>query len=617
MDDNLFTLGALPAGQDRWRFRVWAPKRQRVDLLVTSPQERTVPMTADQRGYYEATVDSLPTGSRYLYRLDGKIERPDPASRFQPDGVHAASAAIDSAFTWDDHAWFGLPLRDYAIYELHVGTFTPEGTFEAIIPHLESLKELGITAIELMPVAQFAGERNWGYDGVYPFAVQNSYGGPVGLKRLINAAHRTGLAVVLDVVYNHLGPEGNYLGDFGYYFTDRYRTPWGSALNFDGPYSDEVRRYFTENALYWQTEFHVDALRLDAVHAIHDFSAVTFLEELAEAVHLQSEKINRRFYLIAETDQNNARLILPQTLGGYGLDAQWSDDFHHTLHVLLTGEKAGYYADFGGIDMLAQVLRDGYAYANKYSASRKRRHGSSPQLTQTRQFVVCSRNHDQIGNRMKGEPLGELVSFEGLKLAASTVLLSPFVPLLFMGEEYADVAPFQYFTSHGDPELVDAVRRGRREEFAAFDWQGEVPDPQDPATFQRSKLNRGLRKHGKHHVLWRYYRELLRLRHELAPLRFAEKDTMRVTESPREQTICIHYWTAQADVFLMLCFAREAKASDLALPQGRWQKILDSAEAQWNGPGSVVPAEITSGERVTTTLPGYSCTLFRRQPAQI
>lgn len=340
-------LGAIYLGDGRCRFRVWAPFSQRVQVHIIAPQDRVVPLARDSWGYHQGMVEGAEPGSLYLYLLDGGKERPDPASRSQPQGVHGPSEVVDPTFPWEDGAWSGLPLRDYVIYELHVGTFTPEGTFEAVIPHLDYLRDLGVTAVELMPVAQFPGGRNWGYDGVYPFAVQDSYGGPSGLKLLVDACHQRGLAVALDVVYNHRGPEGNYLGDYGPYFTERYRTPWGHALNFDGADSDDVRRYFVENALFWVTEYHVDALRLDAVHAILDHAPRTFLEDLAEAVHEQAERLNRRVYLMPESSANDARLIRSRELGGYGLDAQWNDDFHHALHTLLTGERQGYYQDYG------------------------------------------------------------------------------------------------------------------------------------------------------------------------------------------------------------------------------------------------------------------------------
>ncbi len=367
------TLGALLQDDGSCRFCVWAPQVQSLEVHLLDPFERLVEMRRDEQGYFEIVIDDLAPGTDYFFRLDGTTDRPDPASRYQPQDVHGPSQVVDPRFAWDDPHWFGLPLSDYIFYELHVGTFTPEGTFAAIIPHLDELVALGITAIEIMPVAQFPGSRNWGYDGVLPYAVQNSYGGPAGLKILVNACHQRGIAVVLDVVYNHLGAEGNYLSNYGPYFTDRYRTPWGSAINFDGPHSDEVRRYFIENALVWITEFHIDALRLDATHAMLDFSANTFLETLVAAVHAQAERLNRRVYVIAESDRSDDRLLRSPEVGGYGLDAQWSDELHHALHTLLTGEQFGYYQDYGSFRQLAQAFRQGFLYSGEYSPFRKRR----------------------------------------------------------------------------------------------------------------------------------------------------------------------------------------------------------------------------------------------------
>ncbi|MBE0604550.1 MAG: malto-oligosyltrehalose trehalohydrolase, partial [Deltaproteobacteria bacterium] len=354
-------LGATPLPDGCCRFLVYAPFSRGVEVRLLSPAERSIRLERDDSGYHSGIAEGVAAGALYHYRLDGGIERPDPASRRQPQGVHGPSMVVDpGAFPPGDRGWRGIPLSSYILYELHVGTYTAEGTFDAVIPRLDSLAELGITAVELMPVAQFPGERNWGYDGVYPFAVQESYGGPEGLARLVDACHRRGLAVVLDVVYNHLGPEGNYFRDFGPYFSDRYRTPWGSAVNFDGPHSDEVRRYFLENALYWIRGFRVDALRLDAIHGIMDFSASPFLAELASAVHRVRSGENRFAYLIPESDLNDARVVNAPERGGYGLDAQWSDDFHHALHTLLTGERDGYYADFGGIEHMARAFTDGF-----------------------------------------------------------------------------------------------------------------------------------------------------------------------------------------------------------------------------------------------------------------
>ncbi|MBI3962494.1 MAG: malto-oligosyltrehalose trehalohydrolase [Deinococcus sp.] len=604
-------LGATYLGKGQCQFLVWAPLAQQVTVHLTEPRDRVVAMERLAGGYHHTLVEDVQPGSLYLYKLDGSQERPDPASRFQPHGVHGTSQVVDArAFTWEDQGWRGLPLPDYVIYELHVGVFTPQGTFDAIIPRLGELKELGITALELMPVAQCPGSRNWGYDGVYPFAVQNSYGGPESLKKLVNACHRRGLAVVLDVIYNHLGPEGNYLWDFGPYFTDRYKTPWGPALNFDGPHSDQVRRFFLENALYWLTEFHLDALRLDAIHAILDHSARPFLEELAIAAHQQGERLNRRIFLIAESNLNDVRIIQRLELGGYGLDAQWNDDFHHALHTLLTGEQFGYYQDFGTVQYLAKAFSEGFAYTGQYSPFRQRRHGNSSRFIPAQRLVVFTQNHDQAGNRMLGERLSQLVSFEAWKLAAGAVLLSPFIPLLFMGEEYGETAPFQYFISHSDQALIEAVRQGRREEFATFQWQGEVPDPQDEATFRRSKLHWELRSQGQHQLLFELYRELLRLRRTLPALAQLSKDHLEAVGWEKEKVLFVRRWTEQEQVFMVFNFSQVQLPLALPVPAGSWQKQLDSAERRWGGAGSTAPATFSSEGTTTLSLAPQAFVLF-------
>jgi len=605
-------LGASYLGDGRCRFVVWAPSAQMVEVHLFTPRERVIVMERDDRGYHRAVVDDVMPGSRYMYRLDGQKERPDPASRFQPQDVHGPSEVVDPRYTWAEDRWFGLPLRAYILYELHVGTFTTEGTFQAIIPHLDDLKDLGITAVEIMPVAQFPGNRNWGYDGVYPFAVQNSYGGPVGLKRLVEACHQRELAVVLDVVYNHLGPEGNYLWDFGPYFTDRYRTPWGAAINFDGPQSDEVRRFFVENALYWISEFHVDALRLDAVHAIYDRSALPFLQELAEAVHQRAEQLNRRVYAIAESDLNDARLIRSRDLGGYGLDAQWADDLHHALHVLLTGEHGGYYRDFGTVEQLARIYRDGYAFSGQYSPYRQRRHGNSPRFCDAHQFVVYAQNHDQIGNRMLGERLTQLIPFDGLKLAAAAVLLSPFIPLLFMGEEYGETAPFQYFISHLDPQLVEAVRKGRRDEFSAFAWLGEPADPQDEATFRRAKLDHRLRQEGHHRILLEYYKELIRFRKTVPALASPSKERIEAFGWEQKRVLFVRRWCGKDEAVLILNFGVQASVL-LPIPAGHWHRRLDSTEKKWQGNGSQVAESLDSEGEVVLDLGPKAAILLTRE----
>lgn len=569
-------------------------------------------MELKQRGYHQAVVESIEPGSLYFYLLEGDKERPDPASHFQPQGVHGPSQLMDLRFEWEDSCWFGLPLEDYIIYEIHVGTFTSEGTFDAIIPYLPRLADLGITALELMPVAQFPGNRNWGYDGVYPFAVQNSYGGPMGLKRLVNACHNHRMAVILDVVYNHLGPEGNYLGDFGPYFTERYKTAWGLALNFDGPHSDEVRDFFIENALYWIAEFHMDALRLDAVHSIRDHSPLPFLEELSEKVHRQAKLLNRQVYVIPESASNDARLIRSRELGGYGLDAQWNDDFHHSLHVILTGERTGYYEDYGEIGQLAKAFREGFVYSGERSSFRRRRHGSSSRETPAYRFVVFAQNHDQVGNRMRGERLSQLLDLESLKLAAGVVILSPFIPLLFMGEEYGETAPFQYFTSHSDSNLVEAVRRGRRAEFAAFQWEGELPDPQDEATFLRARLNLNLREQGQHKVLVEFYGELIRIRKALPALALLSKEHMQVAGYEKEQVLFVRRSSGDDEVFMAFHFGAGEVSLSTPLPAGRWRKLLDSEDKRWQGDGSSVPEVLHSKGEILLPLRPKSFAVLAR-----
>jgi maltooligosyltrehalose trehalohydrolase len=606
-------LGATVLADGRCRFVVWAPRATTIEARLLTPAERCVPLTRGPRGYFRGVVDAVPPGARYVYRLDGSKARPDPASRWQPEGVHGPSAVVDpAAYAWRDHRWSGRPLAEYIFYELHVGTFTPEGTFDAVIPRLESLAELGITAVELMPVAAFPGERNWGYDGVQPFAVQHSYGGPDGLRRLVDACHARGLAVVLDVVYNHLGPEGNYLGDYGPYFTDAYRTPWGDAVNVDGPDSDEVRRYFTESALAWLTDYHIDALRLDAVHAIKDFSARPFLAGLATAVHGRAARLDRRRFLIAESDLNDARLIQPPAVGGFGLDAQWSDDFHHALHVTLTGERDGYYEDYRGVADLATAFRQGFVYTGQRSAFRRRRHGGPPTGVADEQLVVSSQNHDQVGNRMLGERLGQLVSFERLKLAAAAVLLSPFLPLLFMGEEYGETAPFQYFTDHGDPALIEAVRAGRRAEFAAFAWRGEAPDPQAESTFRRSKLDHALRDSRPHRLLWEWHRELIGLRRTLAPFAWPSRGATSATADDGAPVLTVRRWSGAEHAVTLFNFGDSPATVSVLLTGGPWRARLDSAAARWAGPGSDLPETFDGYGPTALTLPPTTVVVLAR-----
>lgn len=612
-------LGAEYLGEGRCRFLVWAPYADRVEVILLSPREAVVPLTATERGYFYGTVEDVAPESRYRYRLhterDGEEirERPDPASRFQPDGVHESSRIVSTDFRWTDGGWAGIPLARYIICELHVGTFTPEGTFEAIIPQLDRLIEAGYTALELMPVVQFPGDRNWGYDGVYPFAVHDAYGGPGGLKRLVDACHGKGLSVILDVVYNHLGPEGNYLRDFGPYFTDFYQTPWGDAVNFDGPRSDEVRRYFIENALYWTVDCHIDALRIDAVHAILDFSARPFLEELGAAVRRAGEAHNRRIHCIAESDLNDTRVIRPRSLGGFGLDGQWNDDFHHALHALVTGEREGYYRDFGTIGELARSWTEGYAYGGRYSAYRRRRHGNSSRNIPARRFVVFAQNHDQIGNRLKGDRLSSRLSLAELKLTAGCVLLSPFIPLLFMGEEYGETAPFPYFVSHTDPDLVAAVREGRRREFAAFGWDETPPDPQAEETFRSAVIDPGRRREGNARVLYEFHQALIRLRKEIPALSRLSKKRTRVALDEKERLFFAHRRDGESEVCIAFHFDGAERTAALPFPRGRWHRRLDAGEVRWGGAGTAAPDRIETDGGAEVRLSPHAVLLYEKE----
>jgi maltooligosyltrehalose trehalohydrolase len=583
--------------------------------LRIAGEQREILVTREHNGYFSTYVSGLKSGTKYFYLLNGKLERPDPVSRSQPEGVHGPSEVVDpDEFKWQDQDWTGIPMEEMIIYEIHAGTFTHEGTFGGIIPYLDYLKnDLGVTAVELMPVAQFPGERNWGYDGTYLFAPQNSYGGPQGLKALINACHTKGLAFILDVVYNHLGPEGNYLNDFGPYFTDRYRTRWGPAINFDDRESDEVRRFIIDNALYWVTEYHVDGLRIDAIHGIFDFSARHILFDIREAVHSQAERLGRHIHVVAEGDLNDVRVINPPEQGGHGLDAQWNDDFHHCLHALLTKERQGYYQDFGDIRQMAKALREGFVYTGQYSSFRKRRHGNSSKHLPPAKFVVFSQNHDQVGNRMKGERLSTLTPLEALKLAAGVVLLSANIPLLFMGEEYGEESPFQYFISHTDPALTEAVRKGRKEGLAALDLQGELPDPQSEETFLRSHIHLDLRRRGRHKILFELYGALIKLRKEIPTLSHLNKTELEVETCGERPLLVMRRGYGEDRAYGIFNFFETPAEGKILMRKGIWQKVFDSSSDEWGGQGSLLPEFIPShGSEVRLGLQGYSFVLYRK-----
>jgi len=507
---------------------VWAPKGDRVEL-VTAEGRRAMEPGA---GGWWSTPRDLPPGTDYGFALDGGEPLPDPRSAWQPAGVNGLSRALDhAAFGWTDAGFRAPELGEAVLYELHVGTFSHEGTFDGAARHLDQLVALGVTHVELMPIAEFSGDRGWGYDGVDLFAPHHAYGRPDGFKRLVDAAHARGLAVLLDVVYNHLGPEGNHLDRFGPYFTDRYATPWGRAVNFDDAGSDEVRRFVIDNALMWLRDYHVDGLRLDAVHAMFDGSATHILEELAEAVHVLGAALGRPLVVIAESDLNDPRLVRSPEDGGYGLDAAWADDFHHAVHAALTGEADGYYADFTDPDALARAVCTPYLYAGTYSAYRDRRHGRDPGDLPGHRFVVALQNHDQVGNRARGERIGHLVSEGRARIGAALLLTAPYVPLVFAGEEWSASSPFRYFTGHESADLAEAVRAGRRAEFASFGWDPDlVPDPQDPGTFEVSRLPWEERSTPAHAAMLDWYRELIALRRRVPALRDADRRAVRVQQ---------------------------------------------------------------------------------------
>ncbi len=576
-------LGASVLG-DRVTFGVWAPRCRSVEVAVEG--RRPEPMTAGENGLFAATLGGVAPGARYHYRLDSARFRPDPASRWQSEGVHGPSVVVDpEQFMWTDQDFRGTALADLVFYELHVGTFTPAGTFEAIIPRLGALADLGVTALQLMPVAEFPGSRDWGYHGVHLFAPQSTYGGPRGLRRLVDACHARGLSVFLDVVYNHLGPEGNYLAEYGPYVTDRHATPWGPAMNFDGEGSPGVRRHIVENGRGWVREFHLDGFRLDAVHAIHDASPVHVLTEFADAVRAEAARVGRRVHVIAESHDNDRRLVSPPADGGLGLDAVWSDDFHHALHHRLTGERVGYYADFAGDHHLARALTEGFAFQGEPSTYWGRPRGTPSADLPAERFVVFVQNHDQVGNRPQGERLGALVPFDALKLAAGLLFAAPAVPLLFMGEEYGETAPFPFFTSFLDPRFAEAVRRGRAADMRSFGWTRPIPEPDAPNTFVSSRLNHSLALATRHRALREYYKRWLALRRSHPalgarhkPLARAALDgaVLRLTRStPADDEVSV--------------VANLGSVPQPWTPPSGWRLLLDSDDRAFGGRGGARP----------------------------
>jgi maltooligosyltrehalose trehalohydrolase len=524
--DDLPRCGAfaLPDGSCCWR--VWAPRAERVDLVLDLGRARIRHMTAEPLGYFSHVESDVREGQVYAYRLDDGPSRPDPASLWQPDGVHLPSAVLyPERFFWTDAGWKPPRRHDLVIYELHVGRFTTQGTFDAVIPRLDSLVELGVTALEIMPVTQFPGDRNWGYDGVHLYAPQNTYGGPHGLQRLVDACHARGLAVLLDVVYNHFGPEGNYVHEFGPYFSDRYRTSWGPPFNYDGPGSDPVRQFVLDNVRLWVGDYHMDGLRLDAVHAIHDRRPRHILQEIKQTADEAAAQRGATAHVIAESLMNDVRMVLPPERGGYGLDAEWDDDFHQSLHAHLTGERHNKYVDFGPVELIARVLEQTFVLNGTYSRYRGRRWGAPAGELPGDRFVVSMQDHDHVGNRARGERLAALLPPAAQRLCASLKLLAPYLPLLFMGEEYGEENPFLFFCSFHDQPLVDNVRKGRRRDYAL---EGDVPDPQAESTFASCRLRWSWPEGSVHAGLRRLYQDLLAARRHWPALQDFRHRTARL-----------------------------------------------------------------------------------------
>jgi maltooligosyltrehalose trehalohydrolase len=594
-------------------FSVWAPEKEEMILHIIHPFEKEIKLLKDDFGYFSAEVENITDGCRYFYKLDGKTDTPDPASHFQPEGVHGASQVVDhSLFRWRDNSWKGIPQKDMILYEIHVGTFTKEGTFEAIIKRLDEIAETGINTLELMPVAQFPGSRNWGYDGVFPYAVQNTYGGPEGLKKLVDECHRKGIAVILDVVYNHLGPEGNYFPVYGPYFTAKYKVPWGEAINLDEAWSDGVRDYFSSNPGHWLENYHIDGIRVDAIHMNFDSSAEHFWQYTKKRLRNSEDNIGRRFLMIAECDFNSPQVIRPSELGGYDFDAVWLDDFHHALYVLLHEEGKNRYEDFGAIEQLAKAYKEGFVHSGEYVKFRKRKHGASSAGIPGDKFVVFNQNHDQTGNRVLGERLSSLVGFEQLKIASAAMLMSPYIPMFFMGEEYGEDNPFFYFVSHTDPELVKAVREGRKKEFEAYKWDVDPPDPQDESTFNKSRITWNKRLTGSHGILLQWNKALIDLRKSEPALMNTDKNgitvyitgkktfaLLRKSENEKETIVCFFNLSGKDSYFFMPSI------------EGSWTKLLDSADNRWTDVkeiNSPSPSELSSSDSLKA--PAWSVLIY-------
>ena len=599
-------LGAFYAN-NATRFTVWAPLKDTMFLHIISPAERMIEMMKDAKGYFTVEAPDTKLGSKYFFRPNDEKDLADVASYYQPEDTLGPSEVVDhTAFQWNDYKWKGLPLEDLVLYEIHVGTFTSEGTFEAMIPLLDDIKSTGINTIELMPVCQFSGNRNWGYDGAFPYAVQHSYGGPQGLKKLVDACHQRGIAVFLDVVYNHVGPEGANFAEYAPYFTDKYKAPWGTAINYDGEYSDGVKEYVSENVVFWFEQYHIDGLRIDAVHEMYDRNAINIWQIIHQKVKLLEQKVGRRLYLTAESDHNSPRVTKHPDGGGMGFDAQWLDDFHHILYVLLDPEGQDRYSDYKTLEQLAKVYTDGFVHSGEWVEFRKRTHGASSAGVPGYNFVVFNMNHDQVGNRIKGERLSMLVNFENQKLAAAALMLSPYIPMLFMGEEYGEDTPFYFFISHHDKNAVKAVQEGRRNEFAKFGLKEDehFPDPAADDTFNDCKLQWQKRREGKYKIMLEWNKHLIQLRRSNPILHNFNKSNIKAFPLG-EEALLIHRQSDDGREHLLCCLNLSDREVAYQLPPytKQWNKILDSKEKRWMWDEESAPHPETIGSETLMLRP--------------
>ena len=593
-------------------FVVWAPNARKVSLFLTDNNVAHSMGKVDANGYWKLILGDVKPGLEYMYQLDGHAPLPDPASFFQPRGVFGASAVVDhGSYSWRDDKWRGLQLKDMIFYELHIGTFTPEGTFKAAEGRLKELVDLGINAVELMPIAQFPGSRNWGYDAAFIYAVQNTYGAPDDLKHFVDECHQQGVAVFTDIVYNHAGPEGNFLNLYGPYFLEKQMTHWGPMANLDGPFNGPVREYFLQNTLYWLEKYHLDGLRLDAVLSMLDSSPKHFLQQLTEAVQQCSKTIGRRMWLIAESGYNQPKVLSQRKLGGFEFDAQWLDDFQHAVFALLTGEQEGYYRNYGSVSDLMEILVQPYLHVGGggFDKSFRRRKPNEDFLwISSDRLIVFIQNHDQVGNRLLSDRITTIAGFEAAKVGAGMTLLSPYTPLLFMGEEYGETAPFNFFVDYTNKELSAVTRAGRIKEFEEFHWKGENPDPANVQTFEASKLHWDLRYEEKGKKILDYYKALIRLRKRMISPCYADRSKMKLLGSESQKMLFMQ--RCQLDCANVVIVNLSPNESSFVFPfdEGKYVKIIDSADVAWSGPGETLSNIIAHGDR--QKIRGYNIAVF-------